>query len=779
MANLTAEVIIGVDLWARLQIALPPPPRDFQRLQPPRVGIIEGGLTTRTDEEKARFNQFLTSELALFDKVSGPTPSIRHQIRVCPGTSPIKQRYRPQNPAMQAIIDEEVTKIEAEGVIEPSSSAWSSPVVLVRKKDGGYRFCIDFRKVNEVTERDAYPLPQISATLDRLRGARYLSSLDLKNGYWQVPLTKDSKPIIAFTVPGRGLRQFTVLPFGLHSAPATFQRLVDTVLGADLEPHVLVYLDDIIVLSTTLDEHMKHLRETDANQHGLGAVLTQNLEKGERVIAYASRTLNQAEKNYSATELECLAIVWGIRRLREYLEGYTFTVVTDHQSLKWLQKLETAVVQTSTATGRLGRWKFELQQYTFNVAYRKGSQNRVADPLSRDTAVCEIREATGCSWYELLKKQVAVRPHDFPDYTIRDGVLHRHFLHTLDFREVPAENQWKKCVPTNDRREVLKRYHDILLAGDGSRRCWVRPELAVFRCLAYKASQRKTAGLLHATASHRPWKHVSIDLIGPLPRSRRGSTWLLTMQDRFTKWLETKPLRQATTPSVISGISDLVIYRHGCPAVITTDNGTQFTAKEFETFLTEHGIHHRTTPSYTPQCNLVERTNRTIKTMIVQFVDKQHRHWDEQLSALRFAYNTAQHSSTQFSPAFLNHGRELDRPHPADRSSTRAGANPQEVGKMLKETYELVEVHLAQAFQKQETHYNLRRRAWRPEVGDTVWKRGHPLSDKAKAFNAKLAPKYKGPLITNRVNNNRRQYSINIRRPFTRFNISILSLEDF
>lgn len=164
---------------------------------------------------------------------------------------------------MQAIIDEEVEKMQNEGVIEPSHNAWSSLVVIVKKKDEKPRFCIDFRRVNQVTEPDAYPLPQVTATLDKLRGAKYLTTLDLKNGYWQVPLAPESRPITAFTVPRKGLMQFIfkVMPFGLHSAPATFQRLLDTILGPELEPHVFVYLDDIIICNNNFDEHLATLRE--------------------------------------------------------------------------------------------------------------------------------------------------------------------------------------------------------------------------------------------------------------------------------------------------------------------------------------------------------------------------------------------------------------------------------------------------------------------------------------------------------------------------------------
>lgn len=105
------------------------------------------------------------------------------------------------------------------------------------------------------------------------------------------------------------------------------------------------------------------------------------------MIAYASRTLNGAEKNYSATELECLAVVWGIQRMRGYLEGYHFTFVTDHQSLKWLHRLE-------APSGRLARWLFELQQYDYKIWYRWGAANKVADALSRQPEVGAMRQNT-------------------------------------------------------------------------------------------------------------------------------------------------------------------------------------------------------------------------------------------------------------------------------------------------------------------------------------------------------------------------------------------------
>ena len=189
----------------------------------------------------------------------GRTNLVEHTI-ITGDEMPIKQRPYRTSPENRKEIDRQVKEMYDHNIVEPSISSWSSPVVLVKKKNGEMRFCVDYRKLNKITKKDSFPLPLISEVLDSLCGTQYFTCLDLKSGYWQIPLDKSTKDKSAF-VTHNGLWEFNVLPFGLTCSPATFQRLMGHILRGLEYTSALIYIDDIIIFSKSAEEHLKHLEE--------------------------------------------------------------------------------------------------------------------------------------------------------------------------------------------------------------------------------------------------------------------------------------------------------------------------------------------------------------------------------------------------------------------------------------------------------------------------------------------------------------------------------------
>ena len=189
----------------------------------------------------------------------GHTDLVRHKINTG-DAAPIRQPPR----RLPSLIKEEahkaVTEMLEQGLIESSTSPWASPIVLVKKKDGNWRFCVDYRKLNDVTKKDSYSLPRVDDTLDCLAGMQWFSTLDLKSGYWQVEMEAKDKEKTAFT-NGNGLWQFKVIPFGLCNAPATFEHLMDRVLAGLPPETAMVYIDDILVSGQTFQEQLDNLEQ--------------------------------------------------------------------------------------------------------------------------------------------------------------------------------------------------------------------------------------------------------------------------------------------------------------------------------------------------------------------------------------------------------------------------------------------------------------------------------------------------------------------------------------
>ena len=187
----------------------------------------------------------------------GRTNLTKHHIDTG-DSQPIHQLPRRVSPARRQEVRQLLTEMLKNDIIQPSNSPWSSPIILVRKRDGSTRFCIDYRKVNSVTRKDAYPLPRVDDILDTLGGSKWFSTLDLKSGYWQVEVDSSSREKTAFTT-SEGLYEFKVMPFGLCNAPATFQRLMNRVLCDVNWVECLVYIDDTVVIGRTFEQHLSNL----------------------------------------------------------------------------------------------------------------------------------------------------------------------------------------------------------------------------------------------------------------------------------------------------------------------------------------------------------------------------------------------------------------------------------------------------------------------------------------------------------------------------------------
>lgn len=461
-------------------------------------------------EEKAKLLQILqkNSQIIHNEKTQlSCTTSIKHCINTTDEIPIHTKTYRYPYIHRQEV-ERQINEMLAEGIIQHSISPWTSPIWIVPKKSDAskkqkWRIVIDYRKLNDKTIDDKYPIPNIEEILDRLGRSCYFTTLDLKSGFHQIEVEPKDRPKTAFSTE-KGHFEFIRMPFGLKNAPSTFQRAMNSILNELIGKCCLVYLDDIIIFGSSLQQHMENLNkvltklaranlkiqldkceflrkdceflghivtqdgikpnpnktekilnwpipkttkqikgflgilgyyrkfikdfakltkpltkclkkdakiihseefiscfseckqlltsdpllkypdfnnkfilETDASDFALGAVLSQKFEDNkEHPIAYASRTLNDTECKYSATEKELLAIIFAIKHFRPYLFGKKFEIRTDHKPLVWLR-------QKKDLNSKLLRWKLELEAFEFDIKYKKGTLNNNADALSR------------------------------------------------------------------------------------------------------------------------------------------------------------------------------------------------------------------------------------------------------------------------------------------------------------------------------------------------------------------------------------------------------------
>ena len=223
--------------------------------------LVDGVSEQVSVEQKSSLHNLIAEYADVFvgpDGMLGRTDKVKHVIDTG-DSKPIKLPPRRLPLSQKEVVKKEIDRMLAEDVIEPSDSPWAAPIVLVTKKDGTPRSCVDYRKLNAITRKDAYPLPRMDDSLDALSGAKWFSTLDLASGYWQVALDENDREKTAFA-SYKGLFQFKVLPFGLSNSPASFMRLVQVVLHGMTFEQCLAYLDDIIVIGSTFDSALENLK---------------------------------------------------------------------------------------------------------------------------------------------------------------------------------------------------------------------------------------------------------------------------------------------------------------------------------------------------------------------------------------------------------------------------------------------------------------------------------------------------------------------------------------
>ena len=673
-------------------------------------------------------------------------------------------------------------------VIRPSNSPWASPVVMVKKKDGSLRFCVDFRQLNVATVKDAHPIPRIDNLFDALHGARWFSTLDLKSGYWEVPIQERDKEKTAFRTRSGQLFEFNQVPFGLCNAPATFSRLMDRVL-ADLHWETcLFYLYDIIVFAATWEEHLARLPQvferlrheklklgadkctfsarevsylghrvteegllpdpsllaaireisppqnatevrsflgfagyyrryvknfadiarplhaltrkdavfhwssdcqeafdrlktllttspitafpdfslpfrlyTDASTAGLGAILAQVREGKEHIICCASRSLNQAEKAYPATKLECLAIVWAVAKFRPYLMSIQFGVYTDHYALQWLKTMR-------TGSALLQRWSAALEEYDFTVKHRPGKSQTHVDGLSR-------------------------LPVDLPPP--KDTILQVRLLEDEDeARKIARELHtathlgghalWK---PFRDRYTHKAGRHICLVTAQSCPQCQLGTDYG---------RRQKTTGTIQ---SEGHWDTLSIDIVGPFPPDHRHE-FLIVFVDCYSKYTILIPSSNHTANTVSEALMWHVIPYFGTPRRLLSDRGREFISAIWTKLLRLVGIQQVLTSPYHPEGNAInERSHQTLNNMLHSRLLKgpSAKAWVDKVPGIMLTLNAKLHEPNGFSASIIATGREPTLPPDltSDASPSPAAEDPAEYVETIRQRLRLTHQQMA------------------------------------------------------------------------------------
>lgn len=841
---------------------------------------------TLTKLERDELSQIIELFKNTNDGQLGRTHLCSHKIELIDGAQPKKPPQYRCSPHIQKEVDREVARMLELDIIEESTAEWCNPLLPVKKSSGEWRICLDCRRINEITKNEAYPFPDMLGILGRIEKSKYFTVIDLSKAYWQIPLEESSRDYTSFRA-GKQLFRFKVMPFGLKGAPITQTKLMNKVLGFDLEPYVYVYLDDIIITSNDIKEHFRLLRivaerlrranltislekskfcqkkisylgytlselglaidsskvqpileypvprtprdvrrfvgmvsfykqfidhfsdltapitdllrkskgkivwtkdadeaflkikselvspnvlanpdfnrpfiiESDASNVAVGAVLIQIQEGLRRPIAFFSKKLSATQRKYAPTEKECLGVILAIQKFRHYVEGSRFTVVTDAQSLIWLRQ-----ISAEGGSAKLIRWALKLQQYDFELVYRKGALNVTADALSRAVDNVTVTDPE----YEILKQNILSNKAKYKDFRVNQDKIYK----LVPSKLIDPRFQWKFVPPVHQRFKIVQDTHDAMHFGRNKtykklqeQFYWPSMENDVRKycqgCETCKTTKYPNANPKPLMGKQKlasmPWQTISVDFVGPFPRSKAGNSVLLVVTDLFSKFVMIQPLRDAKTTPLIAFLENMVFLLFGVPEIVISDNGVQFKSKEFEKFLNKYHVTHWRNANYHPENNPTERVNRVIGAAIRSYLKDDHKDWDRDIHKVALAIRTAVHESTLFTPYFINYGRNYISSGAEYKHIREAGTDviyePSLMTENLRAIFETVKANLKKAYERYAKHYNLRSNKTLPsfEIGESVLKKNFHQSNKSKQFSAKLADPFSMAKVVGKI----------------------------